>query len=396
MIPVYDAPIENGRVTVSDGRIASVAKAGTPREDEIDLGDVALLPGLINAHTHLSLSYLHEKIPFDGSFTDWIERLVGLRREAADSSIEDESLREGLELSRQAGVVAVCDIAYDTRAVERWRETGIHTFGCLETLGMFTSAGDDPLASIESLVTTTPPTGANAGQHAQLSCVGVSPHAPYSTSPELYRRAIAMAGRTGCLLTTHLAETREERQFLRDGTGPFRRLLEKWNLWDGSFEPPGCSPVRYADELGLLAVRPLLAHVNHVDDEELELLHHSRSHVVYCPRTHAFFGHDPHRYPEMFACGINVCIGTDSLASNTSLSVLDEIRFLRANGSPLTDHALLEMATIHGARALRCEHELGTLYPGKRAELIAVPLDHASTNDPLADLLRSEQPVHVV
>jgi cytosine/adenosine deaminase-related metal-dependent hydrolase len=203
-------------------------------------------------------------------------------------------------------------------------------------------------------------------------------------------------------LCTHLAETREEAQFLRDGTGPFRELLEAWNLWDGSFEPPGCSPVSYMRRLGVLRpdikrfFPPILAHANYVDDSDLAILAECRASVAYCPRTHAFFGHEPHRYRDMEAQGINVCLGTDSLASNQSLSILDELRYLRSVDRKTSDDVLLQMATTNGAKALGRPDLLGSLERGRWADLIAVPLEHPGTSKPLEDLLRGRKnPSHV-
>jgi aminodeoxyfutalosine deaminase len=203
---------------------------------------------------------------------------------------------------------------------------------------------------------------------------------------------------SGRQLCTHLAETREELQFLRDGSGSFRELLEEWGLWDGTFQPPGCSPVDYMARLNVLEAKPapLLVHVNYVSDADLDLLANTSCSVAWCPRTHRFFHHEPHRFRDMLARGINVCIGTDSLASNDTLSILDELRFAwrRSSGSagaqgrqPVSQQCLLAMGTIAGARALGLEDQVGSLEPGKRADLAAVPLEQPRAADPLEDLL---------
>lgn len=224
----------------------------------------------------------------------------------------------------------------------------------------------------------------------------LSPHAPYSTAPEVYREAIAYCRQRGLPICAHLSETREEAEFLATGTGPFRTLLEHRELWDGSFAPPGCSPVQYAESLGLLELQPLLAHVNYAGDEDIQLMAKRGCSVVYCPRTHRFFEHAPHRYRDMLGAGLNVCLGTDSLASSPSLSILDELRFLRRLDDLSSDSLLLEMGTIRGARALGLESQLGSLEPGKRADFVVLPLTGSVSDKPTDAVLRTQAtPSHV-
>ncbi|HOB72912.1 MAG TPA: amidohydrolase family protein [Phycisphaerae bacterium] len=386
IIPVAGPPIENGRLEVVDGCIASVQRASGPGGDALDLGDVAVLPGLVNAHTHLQLTFCRGRVPYRGSFTQWIRDLASPARQDLPGSPET-AIEAGLRESLQAGVVAVADIGHGRAAAECWRRAPLAVIGFHEVLGIGPRARQDHERSFEAAArvcekassTPAPPTFG----------IGLSPHAPYSTDPAVYRQAIAFCRRTGRPICTHLAETSEEWQFLADATGPFRELLEEWGLWDGSFESPGCSPVSYAHRLGLLACRPLLAHVNYASDEDLDLLAGSGASVAYCPRTHRFFEHQPHRYAEMLRRGINVCIGTDSLASNETLSVLDELRFLRREDRHLSDEQLLTMATLAGAKALGLEDRIGSLSPGKRADFVVVPLDNPATREPLADVLTS-------
>jgi cytosine/adenosine deaminase-related metal-dependent hydrolase len=215
----------------------------------------------------------------------------------------------------------------------------------------------------------------------------LSPHAPYSTAPEVYREAIAYCRERRLPICTHLAETPEESEFLARGTGPFRTLLEQRGLWDGSFTPPACSPAQYAASIGLLELQPLLAHVNYASNEDIDLLARYGCSVAYCPRTHRFFQHPPHPYRRMLARGLNVCLGTDSLASAPSLSILEELRFLREIDSSMEDSGLLEMGTLRGARALGLEAQLGSLETGRQADFVVLPLT-APAAHPTEDLLR--------
>lgn len=393
LLPGGGPPLENARLTIEAGQIAAVepARGGQGRAD-VDYGDAVILPGLINAHTHLELTHLRGEVPPGRSLADWIVTLSGRHpRRTGDELAVRASIRSGIAQSLAAGVTTVADISAGPVAIDAWSATPIRMIGFLEVLGTGPRrfiAADQQIALLE-LCASGPPV---SDQRAAVipPVLGISPHAPYSTDAPVYRAAIDYARRSGCPLTTHLAETREEDQFLRDGMGPFRELLEQFGVWDGSFESPGCSPVEYAQRIGLLERRPLLAHVNYASDADLDILACSGASVALCPRSHAFFGHEPHRYGDMVARGINVCLGTDSLASSDTLSILDEIRFLRRTGSPLPDHVLLQMATVNGARALGMEPVVGSLAPGLSADLIVLPLTNPKTRDPSADILNGD------
>lgn len=387
-------PVENGKVVVDSGRIAQAGADVRPCGQVIDVGDAVLMPGLVNAHTHLELSNLAGKVPYEGSFTAWIERLVA-------ASMTDvfyaSAMEEGLRQSLRGGVTAVADIGVGPSAVEQWREFPIHTCGFLEVLGMSGVRTRPRDRSVETAAKLLQDFSSAKDISAQvLRQPGISPHAPYSADGHVYKQAAELAQQQNRPLCTHLAESREELEFLSTATGPFREFLEKYGLWDGSFEPPGCSPVAYMHRLGVLACHPLLVHVNYASDADLDLLARYSCHVVYCPRSHYFFGHDPHGFREMMGRRINVCVGTDSLASNDSLSVLDELRFLRKAYPQISGETLLSMGTLSGARALGWEEQIGSLTTGKRADMLVVPLAQAGTADPLGDVLGGTEAVRTV
>jgi aminodeoxyfutalosine deaminase len=396
ILPITSPPVENGRLVVQDGSILAVEKAGTPDSSAIDLGDSIVLPGFVNAHAHLMLTCCHRRVPYRGSFTGWLRDLLMAHPRLASGDSARQSLREGLRQSMIGGVTTVADIGEGLDAVEGWADAAINVAGFLEVVGIGPKRAGGHSRTVEAAtqllvhefvrlraqaLNHTPPA------HPNLFIPGLSPHAPYSADARVYREAVACARGTFALCT-HLAETREEEQFLRDGTGPFRDLLEQFGLWDGSYEPPDCSPVEYMHRLGLLDLRPLLVHCNYVSDQDLDLIAASRSSVAFCPRSHAFFHHEPHRWREMLTRGINVCIGTDSLASNETLSVLDELRFLRQKDSTVGNEELLTMGTLAGARALGIADQVGSLEAGKRADFVVLPLDPEERGDPSEGVLR--------
>ena len=388
--PVTGPPFENGVVAIEDDRIVEITTATATTQPTTDFGDAVIVPGFVNAHTHLDLTPCRGQVPFNGSFVDWIRSLVAQhpRRQGAEAA--RNAVQQGLTQSMSAGVTTLADIGGEPASLDGWLAAPIHITGFLEVVGISDRpcqliANDRVVKSIAALIDLNE---ATAETHTRCR-LGLSPHAPYSANERVYLDAIAYCQRTNRPLCTHLAETREELQFLADGTGPFREFLEALGLWDGTFTPPGCSPVQYAAQLGLLDCNPLLAHVNYVTDADLDLLARHNSHVAFCPRSHRFFEHEPHRWRDMLARGINVCIGTDSLASNESLSVLDELRFLHTQDHEIAGDQLLVMGTLAGARALQLDTHLGSLAPGQHADLAILPLTNANTTDPVEDILRS-------
>ena len=385
IIPVDSPAIENGRVVVDEGRIIAVERSAGSSAADIDHGDAVILPGFVNAHTHLELTHLHGCVPFRGSFTRWVEELVAGAPADRASDERMASIREGLRKSLDTGVTAIGDIGLGEHAIAAWGKTGPWIVGWLEVLGMGPRRSTVHVQSLNVLTAVCdrcPPT--------ERLRVGLSPHAPYSVDPDIYRRAITYASATHCPICTHLAETLDEVRFLADGTGPLRELLERWDLWDGSFSPPRCSPVSYAHRLGLLEAGALLVHVNYASDDDLDLLARFDCSIAFCPRSHHFFGHQPHRFRDMLRRGINVCVGTDSLASNDSLSVLDELRFLYGRELSITPHELLHLGTLPGAKALGLDRICGSLTPGKSADFVVLPLESVATRDPAEDVLSAQ------
>jgi cytosine/adenosine deaminase-related metal-dependent hydrolase len=232
-------------------------------------------------------------------------------------------------------------------------------------------------------------------QVAACARPGLSPHAPYSTSDWLYYKA---AG-SRLPLSTHLAEMPEELRLLEHRDGPLRQFLEDLDAWDNEWEPIGPRPADYVRRGELRDADWLIAHGTYFDPSEFWQLRPEaapnghRVAVAFCPRTHARFGHDPHPYRALLERGVIVCLGTDSLASSPSLSILDELRFLHRRDSSLSGELLLTMATLFGAWALRAETTTGSLRPGKSADLAIIPLPDRDDSDPYRLILESDEPV---
>jgi cytosine/adenosine deaminase-related metal-dependent hydrolase len=213
--------------------------------------------------------------------------------------------------------------------------------------------------------------------------------------PELLKRLVALACDQNLPVAMHLAESREELQLLRDGTGPFQQLLDGRSMWDPDAIPRNSRPLDYLRVLSE-APRALVIHGNYLDDEEIAFLaeYRDRLSVVYCPRTHTYFGHEPYPLEKMLGAGVRVVLGTDSRASNPDLSLLAEMRFVAKRFPSLAPAAILEMGTQASADALGFGNEVGSIGPGKFADLIALPCP--TSDDPLEAILHGDaQPSHV-
>jgi aminodeoxyfutalosine deaminase len=219
-------------------------------------------------------------------------------------------------------------------------------------------------------------------ENAYGNAIGISPHAPYTVSTELVSRLILMARERDLPVAMHLAESIDELQFLSEGTGAFQELLEERSMWDREAVPRGSRPLDY---LRLLADAPrsLVIHGNYLGDEEIALLaaHADRMSLVYCPRTHSYFGHKPYPLAKMLSAGVNVVFGTDSRASNPNLNLLAEMRHVAKSHPEIDPHAILQMGTLAAARALGRADTAGSITPGKLADLVAVPLPNEQRGD---------------
>ncbi len=364
VLPIAADPIENGWVRIERGRIAAIG-CGQPSGPAHDLGDAIILPGLVNAHTHLEFSDLDRPLPSGGGLPAWIERVVAMRRSRATSG-NDEAARltaaiaSGLKQSSAAGVTAIGEIATAAHPVAAAGGPLVRVFR--ETLGLSSVAMH---AARSSLVRDLD------RMNSEGTCIGISPHAPYSVAEPLGRHAVGEAVRRRLPLMMHLAESRDEAELLATGGGAFRTLLEQLGAWQPA-SPPRLLPV--ADWITLLAKAPrgVVVHGTFLPEDETALSrlarHRDRLCVVVCPRTTlALSGRLPP--VEAFrAAGIRVAIGTDSRASNPDLSVLAECHAL-VEGGGVSPREALAMATQHGAWALGFERRCGMLAPGRSADL---------------------------
>lgn len=345
--------------------------SGRPPGDAHDLGDVAVLPGLVNAHTHLELSWLAGRIRPAESMDAWIGDMLRWRRSGAPEGPAEEqaAIDRAVAASRRAGTVLVGDISNTLLTPRALAAGGLGGVVFHEVLG-FDVHEPAPLVHAAAIALERVLAEAGASRPHVTLRGRVVAHAPYSVSPALFRE---IARRESDVpLAVHLGESGEELEFLRYGTGPIRTILEQLGRWRGDWSSPGTDPVEYLARLGYLQPGMIAVHATHLDVRALERLRDAGAVVVTCPRSNAWVGVGLPRVSQFYATGVPVAIGTDSLASVATLSIFDELAELRRIAPDVAPASLLESATRVGAEALGFGRTHGTIAPGKQAALITV------------------------
>jgi len=366
--------VPRGRVAVEGGRVAWVGRAGDPGEPEgrrRDLGPGILLPGLVNAHTHLELSYLRGIVAPSAAFTAWIRDLMRLRRDQVDPSAPAilESLVAAIEEARASGTALVGDISNTLVSVPALVQSQLAARVFFELLRFRSADADDVWNAATARLAQAAP-ALHAAPHVRLS---LAAHAPYSVSAALFqllRRGVDRSPQ-GCT-SVHLGESAEECELLQQGTGPWRDLLEELNAWDPTWVAPGCSAVEYLDRLRFFGSDTVVVHGTHLTDRDLHCLAARGATLVTCPRSNRHVGVGDPPVARFYQVGVRVAVGTDSLASAPDLSVFNELAALRHLAPAVPAARLLESATRTGAEALGFEG-YGTITRGTpAASLIAV------------------------
>lgn len=368
VFPVAGPPLERGTVTVRGDRIEAVEARGTRTADE-DLGNVAIIPGLVNAHTHLDLSGARGLIPptDPDHFTDWLRGVIAYRRSRTPEQVQHD-IRAGLAECLRFGTTLVGDITADGGSWAALAEAPARAVVFRELIGLSLQRAAQAMAIVSAITQAPPDT---------TTCrIGLSPHAPYSVRRALFEKVAELARTHHIPVAVHLAESPGELELLRHHAGPFRDFLQDLGIWhpDALSEAPEDWITRR-----LRRAPDIYIHANYLTPTRRIPQNGT---VVYCPRTHAAFGHPPHPFREFLARGVRVCLATDSLASNPDLDILAEARFVRSRHLDFPGDRLLRMITLAGAEALGWANECGSLEAGKSADLVAVPLANRDAGDP--------------
>jgi len=370
VVTMNGPPIENGAVAISGDRVVDVGRfdeVKARRSGEIvDLGEQALLPGLINAHCHLDYTCLRGKIPRPQSFADWIRAINAERAQLSEADYL-ESIRAGFAEAKKFGTTAMANLTGVPQLIAQL-EPPIRTWWFAELIDVRRGGRAKAIVDLASQAL-------KSAEHW-----GLAPHALYTASAELFARCAEIAERGNILLTTHLAESREEMSMFRDAEGPLYDFLKE--IGRDMRDCGGTTPLQRfleivrdsSTSLGMTK-KWLLVHLNELTEDDFDLLARleTKFSLVHCPRSHAYFGHSPFPFERLHAIGLNLCLGTDSLASNDDLSLFAEMRQFRETFPAVSPEEILKMVTVNPARALRQENLLGKICPGAHVDLVAVP-----------------------
>jgi cytosine/adenosine deaminase-related metal-dependent hydrolase len=355
---------ENGTLTIEEGRIKDISSnfQSDPGPEVLDFSDCLILPGLVNAHCHLALSCLRGKLEPRPKFTDWVRDLL-----IVNSSISNEErtqeMHRGAEELLTSGVTSLVDYLGSVELLKEFESLAFRQILFLETLGF--NSGES--SKIAEKLKTILETNISSQENSRLQ-LAVSAHAPYSVSPDLFRLLKKLAKQFSVRFSCHVAEFAEEVRFLREGGGEMQTFLEDRGVEDPTWKPPGKSPVKYLESLGVLDSMTAV-HLNYLDGEDLGLLVSRNVGAVFCPQSTRWFGRKQYMpVRKMLDKGITIGLGTDSLASNDNLNFLNELKVAEEMLPDVSRLEILHMATAGGADALGLI--AGRIMPGRPADLV--------------------------
>ncbi len=384
MLPITRPPISDGAVGVERGRIAYVGprNAAPAAAQVVALGNAFLLPGLVNAHTHLELTVMRGYLE-DGTFRDWLLRLTSARAQALDDGALLASARMGIAEGLLAGITTYADTSATGVVLDALTQMGVRGISYQEVFGPHPAQCAESMDELRRRISLLAP------RASPLVRLGVSPHAPYTVSDELYRAVAQYARDTGLPVAAHIAESREESMFVADASGPF---AEGWRARGIPVKRRAATPIALLHSTGILATKPLLIHCVHLTHDDVADIVVEQCTVAHCPASNAKLGHGIAPLAQLLngGSGVAVGLGTDSVASNNRMDLLDEARLAvlvarASQGSQAIDaHKALELATFGGAKALGLDSDVGSLEDGKSADLAAFRIDPAR-DEPVYD-----------
>ena len=383
VITLDGAPIENGAVAIAGNRIVDVGRSGDVRSrntgDTLDLGEQLLLPGLINAHCHLDYTCLRGKIPAQKSFTDWIR---GINANKSELSPKDYlvSINDGFAEAKRFGTTTIANLTAFPELISEIQPP-IRTWWFPELIDV--RAPERAIELVDSAVEAL----------NQIRSWGLAPHALFTASRNLFRHCEDMRRNDKVLLTTHLAESREEMQMFRDATGPLYEFIKSIGrpMDDCGNKTP--LELFLSASLNRSLSQWIVTHLNELTESDFGLLERAdaKFHIAHCPRSHDYFGHTPFAFERLRSLGFNICLGTDSLASNESLSLFDEMRAFQKHFPSVSAEEIVQMATVNPARTFRQENAVGRIRPGFQADFIGVPC--SGSRDVFDQIVAFDRPV---
>ncbi len=400
VLPISSGPIAHGAVAIDGTQIAAVGtrdeiESKFPGVEVEDLGEAAIMPGMVNCHSHLEITSMRGALDdVEHDFAAWLLKLNGLRAELSDEDILAAAVNGALEGAR-AGVTCFGDIG-------RMGHAGVHalkTVGLRGVVFQETEFSPDNRTADDDFLKLAAKFEQLKSEETELVRVGISPHSPYTVGSRLFELIAQYAIINRVPLTIHAAESMNEHELMTEGTGFFTSVYEKYGV---DWNSPHCTPIEYLERLGVLSTQPLLAHCVTVSDSDIQKVAANGAKIAHCPKSNAKFGHGYAPFEAFLKAGITVGLGSDSVASNNTCDILEESRFATLSarnrskcGSPhevrafpsgfISAKQMLETATLGGARALGLDGQIGTLDPGKQADIAVVSLANIA-QQPVSDV----------
>ena len=375
LLPITSPPIRDAAIAIQGDTILAIGPrteiaARFPDAPASHFEDAVIMPGLVNAHSHLELTVMRGFLENEESdFFVWLRKLTVARMAMTADDLLVSSICGAIEAAR-AGITCVADSSSAaTQSMRALKEVGLRGIVYQESFGADANLAEENVAKLRDQVREM-----RALESDQVRA-GVSPHAPYTVSALQIELISKLATDERLPVMMHTAESEFERVFLIEGRGPFADGLKKRGI---QWQPPGVSTVRYLRERGLLETKPLLAHCINVDEEDLRLIKAAGAGVAHCPKSNAKLRHGRAPFRKFLQTGINAGLGTDSVASNNNCDILEEARFatlmarLDRDADPIPAQEALFAATLGGARALGLDHRIGALEPDKQADIAIV------------------------
>jgi 5-methylthioadenosine/S-adenosylhomocysteine deaminase len=384
ILPISSPPIENGAIAFEKDKIIAVGKRAEivekfPEAVIENLGESVILPGFVNAHSHLELTAMRGFVDeFDDDFVAWLLTLSKVRAEClTDEEVQNSAIFGAIEGAR-AGVTTFGDIGrFGKHGLEALKSVGLRGIVFQETeFSPDNRTANDDFARLEEKFSALKET------ETALVKIGLSPHAPYTVSAKLFEKIAEYASENDVRLSIHASESAMEEELMQKGTGIFAGVYEKYGF---EWQSPHCSTIEMLDKLGVLQAKPLLAHCVKVSPKGIELIKKSDSRIAHCPKSNAKFGHGIAPFEKFLDARIKTGFGSDSMASNNTCDLLEEARFATLFARNLPDRKrflqppeIIRILTLGGAKALGLENEIGSLEAGKQADFIAVSLENAA------------------
>ncbi|NOX88817.1 MAG: amidohydrolase family protein [Calditrichaeota bacterium] len=370
IIPVSSPPMREAALIVENGVIQSVLPAYELRNGfkGIRIHDFpysVIMPAWVNAHTHLELSWLKNQRINSGSFVSWVEQLLKYRLIHESQEEAERAARSAMEEMRRQGTALAGDIT-NGRLLAKLPDEPVERAVFFEILGFIPDDADEIFEQAKTTLNSINPSAV------------LTPHAPYSTSAELLKRI----GKFSPRLSVHAAESPEEFRFFTENSGPMIDFLKQLGVWNEKWQPPFSTPVSYLADLGILNENSILVHGVQVTEEDVRIIKNTKAAVCLCARSNALLNVGKPPVQKYLENGIPLCVGTDSLASNTSLDMNEELFYLFEHFDFIEPEILVQMATLNGARALGKDHLYGSLDAGKKAAFNVFTFNKPITENP--------------